>query len=111
MNVLGEDLVALTLVPVIATASKVIAIALLQSSLAVTGAGILNVLEVTLVNPELVKAILAPVIEAVLVAVKSLKVAVPLLLDGLVVPPIVHVPVPTAAFTLAVLVVALLYWS
>jgi hypothetical protein len=75
----------------------------------ITGAGMLNVLDVAPVNPEELKLIVAPVTEAKLDADKPLKVAVPEFAATVAVPPNVQLPASTAAVTLAVLVVVFPY--
>jgi hypothetical protein len=75
------------------------------------GDGILNADEVIDVRPVDVKVMVAPVTAVEAAAVRFVKVATPLTPAFVVVPPIVHEPAPTVANTLAVLVVALPYWS
>ena len=75
------------------------------------GAGILKLPEVTEVNDVPVKVMVAPETKAALVAVKLVNVTVPDTPAILTVPPIVQEPDPTVAVTVAVLVVALPYWS
>ena len=76
------------------------------------GAGILNEEELAEVRLPEVKAIVAPLTAPALVAVKPVKVAVPPAAALVVVPPNVQLPASAlAAVTLAVLVVALPYWS
>ena len=103
--------VALTIVPLIAVAFTVMVVALEHKSFAGAGTGILKVPDVIPVKPALEKAIVAPVTAAALVAVKPLKVVVPLTAATEDVPPKVQVPAPTAAVIEAVLVVAFPYWS
>ena len=69
----------------------------------------MKVEEVAAVRDPEVNVIVALATAAALVAVSPEKVAVPVTAARPVVPPIVHVPAPTAAFTVAVLVVALPY--
>jgi hypothetical protein len=98
-------------VPLTAAAFGVKVVAAAGLSFAGAGAGMLKVPEVTPVRLPEVKLILAPVTAAALVAVRSVKVAVPETPALGVVPPMVQVPTPTAAVTEAVLMVALPYWS
>ncbi len=67
--------------------------------------------EPTPVNPLALKLMVAPLTCEMLVAVKLVKVAVPLIAAIVVVPPMVHDPLPTPAVMLAVLVVLFPYWS
>ncbi len=75
------------------------------------GAGMLKALEITSINPLDANEIVAPVTATALVAVSPLNVVVPAAADTEAPPPRVHVPVPTAAVTVALLVVKFPYWS
>jgi len=101
------------LVPVLASELKFSATAVpAVARLIWFGAGILNVEEVAGVRMPEVKVIVAPLTAPALVAVNPVKLAVPPAAALVVVPPKVQLPAsPLAAVTLAVLVVALLYWS
>ena len=78
---------------------------------ALFGDGIIKPLEVTGVKPLDAKLMVAPFTVFALVAVRLVKVAIPLTPALVVVPPIVQLPEPTEATTSAVLVVVLPYWS
>ena len=106
----NESLVALVL-STVTEPPQGITIAPLHKSFVGEGATIAKAVEVTEVKPVLVNVMVAPETAAALVAVKSVKVVVPETAAFEVVPPIVQVPAPTVATTVAVLAVAFPYWS
>ena len=103
--------VADTVVPDTAAAPTLKTFAFAHKSFTGAGAIILNAFEVAEVNPGEVKVMVALATAAALVAVKLVYVAVPLTAESPKVPPIVQVPEPTDAVTIAVLAVVLPYWS
>ena len=105
----GEKLgVDPTNVPFVEAAPTVNATAVPVVSLVAGGADRLKADEAKDDNDPELKVIVAPVTAAALVAVRPLKVAVPLTAATVVVPPRVQVPCVAAAVTFAVLVVTLL---
>ena len=82
---------------------------MLHKSFEGVGATILNVFEVTEVNPVLVKVMVAPVTAEVLEAVNPVNVVEPEIALTEVVPPNVQVPAPTDATIDAALVVVFPY--
>jgi hypothetical protein len=104
----GELKVADKVVPETDPPFTVMEVGAEERSLAGGGTGMLKVEEVEEVRAPEVNVIVAPVTAAALVAVSPENVVTPEEAPTEVVPPIVHVPAPTAAVMEAVLVVTVL---